>query len=41
MEEKDAYVTHTLKTLQTAKKALILFNSHMGGHRYSGNCIVS
>ncbi|KAJ7858730.1 Sucrase/ferredoxin-like-domain-containing protein [Mycena leptocephala] len=40
MEEKNAHVTHTLKTLQTAKKALILFNSHMGGHRYSGNCII-
>jgi hypothetical protein len=40
-EEKDAHVVHTLKRLQTAKKALILFNSHMGGHRYAGNCIVS
>ncbi|KAJ6558023.1 Sucrase/ferredoxin-like-domain-containing protein [Mycena capillaripes] len=39
-EEKDAHVTQTLKTLQTAKKALILFNSHMGGHRYAGNCII-
>ncbi|KAF7360233.1 hypothetical protein MVEN_00752100 [Mycena venus] len=40
-EQKDAHVIETLKTLQTAKKALILFNSHMGGHRYAGNCIVS
>ncbi|KAJ7359561.1 Sucrase/ferredoxin-like-domain-containing protein [Mycena albidolilacea] len=39
-EEKDAHVVHTLKRLQTAKKALILFNSHMGGHRYAGNCII-
>ncbi|KAJ7247873.1 Sucrase/ferredoxin-like-domain-containing protein [Mycena haematopus] len=39
-EEKEAHVIDTLKTLQTAKKALILFNSHMGGHRYAGNCII-
>ncbi|KAJ6470584.1 Sucraseferredoxin-like protein [Mycena vitilis] len=39
-EEKDAHVTHSLRTLQTAKKALILYNSHMGGHRYAGNCII-
>ncbi|KAF7351324.1 hypothetical protein MSAN_01563900 [Mycena sanguinolenta] len=39
-EEKEAHVINTLKTLQTAKKALILFNSHMGGHRYAGNCII-
>ncbi|KAJ7665885.1 Sucrase/ferredoxin-like-domain-containing protein [Mycena polygramma] len=39
-EEKDAHVNDTLKSLQTAKKALILFNSHMGGHQYSGNCII-
>ncbi|KAJ7778146.1 Sucrase/ferredoxin-like-domain-containing protein [Mycena metata] len=39
-EEKDAHVTDTLKTLQSAKKALILYNSHMGGHRYAGNCII-
>ncbi|KAJ7468008.1 Sucrase/ferredoxin-like-domain-containing protein [Mycena latifolia] len=39
-EEKDAHITQTLKTLQTAKKALISYNSHMGGHRYAGNCII-
>ncbi|KAJ6557817.1 Sucrase/ferredoxin-like-domain-containing protein [Mycena capillaripes] len=39
-EERDAHVTDTLKALQTAKKALLLFNSHMGGHQYSGNCII-
>ncbi|KAJ7634660.1 Sucrase/ferredoxin-like-domain-containing protein [Roridomyces roridus] len=38
--EKEARVTETLKTAQTAKKALILYNSHMGGHRFSGNCII-
>ncbi|KAJ7689438.1 Sucrase/ferredoxin-like-domain-containing protein [Mycena rosella] len=40
IEEKDAHVTETLRALQTAKKALILYNSHMGGHRYAGNCII-
>ncbi|KAJ7108659.1 Sucrase/ferredoxin-like-domain-containing protein [Mycena epipterygia] len=39
-EEKDAHITHTLRELQSAKKALILYNSHMGGHRYAGNCII-
>ncbi|KAJ7185744.1 Sucrase/ferredoxin-like-domain-containing protein [Mycena filopes] len=39
-EEKDAHVTRTLEELQSAKKALILYNSHMGGHRYAGNCII-
>ncbi|KAF8186884.1 Sucrase/ferredoxin-like-domain-containing protein [Mycena galopus ATCC 62051] len=40
MEEKNAHVIETLKTLQGERKALILFNSHMGGHRYAGNCII-
>ncbi|KAJ7170251.1 Sucrase/ferredoxin-like-domain-containing protein [Mycena crocata] len=39
-EEKNAHITHKLKSLQLAKKALILYNSHMGGHRYAGNCII-
>ncbi|KAK7044800.1 Sucrase/ferredoxin-like-domain-containing protein [Favolaschia claudopus] len=39
-EEKEAHVLETLKELQDAKKALILYNSHMGGHRYAGNCII-
>ncbi|KAJ7461762.1 Sucrase/ferredoxin-like-domain-containing protein [Mycena galericulata] len=39
-EEKTAHVTETLKALQTAKKALILYNSHMGGHKFAGNCII-
>ncbi|KAJ7717628.1 Sucrase/ferredoxin-like-domain-containing protein [Mycena maculata] len=39
-EDKKAHVTQTLKTLQTSQKALILYNSHMGGHRYAGNCII-
>ncbi|KAJ7689432.1 Sucrase/ferredoxin-like-domain-containing protein [Mycena rosella] len=39
-EEKDAHITETLRELQTAKKALILYNSHMGGHQYAGNCLI-
>ncbi|KAF7360107.1 hypothetical protein MVEN_00739100 [Mycena venus] len=38
--EKDAYIIQSLKELQTAKKALLLFNSHMGGHQYAGNCMI-
>ena len=29
-----------LKGLQSEKRALILKNSHIGGHRYAGNAIV-
>ncbi|KAJ6447950.1 Sucrase/ferredoxin-like-domain-containing protein [Mycena vulgaris] len=39
-DQKEAHITQTLKVLPTAKKALILYNSHMGGHRYAGNCII-
>ncbi|KAJ7204800.1 Sucrase/ferredoxin-like-domain-containing protein [Mycena pura] len=39
-EEREAHVINTLRTLQTSRKALILYNSHMGGHRYAGNCII-
>ncbi|KAJ7359752.1 Sucrase/ferredoxin-like-domain-containing protein [Mycena albidolilacea] len=39
-EEKDTHVAQALKSLQTAKKALVLFNSHMGDHQYTGNCII-
>ncbi|KAJ7045912.1 Sucrase/ferredoxin-like-domain-containing protein [Mycena alexandri] len=39
-QEKAADVLDTLKTLRTAKKALILHNSHMGGHAYAGNCMI-
>ncbi|KAJ7202988.1 Sucrase/ferredoxin-like-domain-containing protein [Mycena haematopus] len=39
-EEKGAHVLQSLKALQTAKKALVLFNSHMGGHQYAGNCMI-
>ncbi|KAJ7179343.1 Sucrase/ferredoxin-like-domain-containing protein [Mycena filopes] len=39
-EEKDRYITDELKARASAKKALILRNSHMGGHKYAGNCII-
>ncbi|KAF7352988.1 Altered inheritance of mitochondria protein 32 [Mycena venus] len=39
-EEKAAYITDELKDLPSAKKALIIKNSHMGGHKYAGNCII-
>ncbi|KAF8169855.1 Sucrase/ferredoxin-like-domain-containing protein [Mycena galopus ATCC 62051] len=39
-DEKEAHVMESLRELQTAKKALILFNSHMGGHKYAGNCMI-
>ncbi|KAJ7095166.1 Sucrase/ferredoxin-like-domain-containing protein [Mycena belliarum] len=39
-EEKALYIEDELKALPSAKKALILRNSHMGGHKYAGNCII-
>jgi hypothetical protein len=39
-EEKARYITDELMALPAAKKALILRNSHMGGHKYAGNCII-
>jgi hypothetical protein len=39
-DEKEAEIISRLKALQMEKKALILRNSHIGGHKYAGNCIV-
>ncbi|KAJ6629220.1 Sucrase/ferredoxin-like-domain-containing protein [Mycena sp. CBHHK59/15] len=39
-EEKERHITQELQALPAAKKALILRNSHMGGHKYAGNCII-
>ncbi|KAL1693892.1 Sucraseferredoxin-like protein [Schizophyllum commune] len=39
-EEKEAYVKQQIKGLQSEKRALILKNSHIGGHRYAGNAII-
>lgn len=38
--EKEEHVLETLKKLPDAKRALVLMNSHVGGHKYVGNCIV-
>ncbi|KAJ6599299.1 Sucrase/ferredoxin-like-domain-containing protein [Mycena vulgaris] len=39
-EEKALYIEDELRALPAAKKVLILRNSHMGGHKYAGNCIM-
>ncbi|KAJ7086660.1 Sucrase/ferredoxin-like-domain-containing protein [Mycena epipterygia] len=39
-DEKALHIADELKALSAAKKALILRNSHMGGHKYAGNCII-
>lgn len=40
-EEKAAAIVTQLKALPAERKALILKNSHTGGHKFAGNCIVS
>lgn len=40
-EEQDAEILSQLKALPDHRKALILRNSHIGGHKFSGNAIVS
>jgi len=43
-EEKEEEILRQLKTLDPAtsdhKRALVLKNSHMGGHKFAGNCII-
>ncbi|KAJ7064721.1 Sucrase/ferredoxin-like-domain-containing protein [Mycena amicta] len=39
-EEREEHVVTTLKSLQDSKRALILYNSHVGGHRYAGLTII-
>ncbi|CAL1700922.1 unnamed protein product [Somion occarium] len=39
-EEKDADILHHLKSLPELKRALIVQNSHIGGHKFAGNCII-
>lgn len=39
-EEQQEYVLKQLQELPAQKTALIVRNSHMGGHRYAGNCII-
>ncbi|KAF8665736.1 hypothetical protein AX16_000184 [Volvariella volvacea WC 439] len=39
-EERDNHILDQLKEVATTKKVLIVRNSHMGGHKYAGNCIL-
>jgi hypothetical protein len=39
--EPEEYITRQLKTSSAEKRVLILRSSHVGGHKYAGNCIVS
>ncbi|KAG2152938.1 Sucrase/ferredoxin-like-domain-containing protein [Suillus clintonianus] len=38
--EKGQLIETQLKSLQAEHKALILKNSHVGGHKFAGNCII-
>ncbi|KAG2370036.1 Sucrase/ferredoxin-like-domain-containing protein [Suillus spraguei] len=38
--EKEQLIETQLKSLHTERKALILKNSHVGGHKFAGNCII-
>ena len=40
-EERDENITDQLKQSQESKRVLIVKVSHVGGHKYTGNCIVS
>jgi hypothetical protein len=40
-EERDENVAEQLKQSADSKRALIVKVSHVGGHKYAGNCIVS
>jgi len=39
-EEKALHIADELRGLPDAKRCLILRNSHMGGHKFAGNCII-
>lgn len=39
--ENEECTTRQFQEIASEKRALILRNSHTGGHRYAGNCIVS
>jgi hypothetical protein len=40
-EQRDQNLLEQLKESTESKRALILMVSHVGGHKYAGNCIVS
>jgi Sucrase/ferredoxin-like len=39
--EPEEYIAEQLKASSSEKRVLILRTSHVGGHKYAGNCIVS
>ncbi|KAF8897308.1 Sucrase/ferredoxin-like-domain-containing protein [Infundibulicybe gibba] len=39
-EEAEDHINSRLTEMTTAKRALILRSSHIGGHKYAGNCII-
>jgi len=39
-ENKEARMFDKLKSLPAMKRALVLKNSHVGGHKFAGNCII-
>ena len=40
-EQREEDVIKQLKCLSSQKKVLLIRNSHIGGHKFAGNCIVS
>ena len=40
-DKRDPLILERLKTLHALKKVLIVTTSHVGGHKFAGNCIVS
>ncbi|KAF7301470.1 hypothetical protein MIND_00712400 [Mycena indigotica] len=39
-EAKERHIADELRALPATRKALILRNSHIGGHKFSGNCVL-
>jgi len=40
-EQREEDVIKQLKCLSSQKKVLLIRNSHIGGHKFAGNCIVN
>lgn len=40
-EDLDRHLNEKLEESSASERALILFTSHIGGHKFAGNCIVS
>jgi len=39
-EDREVRMFDKLKSLPALKRALVLKNSHVGGHKFAGNCII-